>query len=792
MSLLSSSSSASTISRVALSLSLRLSLGLALGLSLGLPLAACTALTNFGAFHGGGGSDAGIDAAVSTDDTGVPVDAFSGNDTGPQRDTGVPSACDPACSGDEECCGDECVDLTFDVTNCGECGMVCPDRDNSTPACDELGCDYDCEEGFDDCDLEESNGCEQRLNTASDCGSCDHACSDATPVCNAAIGTCVSGCSGSEMNCDGTCVDVRGSDVTHCGSCTTVCAMLPNTTRTCASGSCSYACEGSFVDCNGDLGMASSDGCEATNRTFFADSDGDGIGTGTGMVACAQPANTSLMNGDCDDADRLVYPGAPERCNSANDDCDANIDEGFSYMGLAVGAPCSCEAGSATATVSCATASTATCTYPAEICNGLDDDCNGVDDERFACVRGSSSTCTGTGSISGCTYAGSVVCSATCTAGTCTPPSEICDTIDQDCDGFVDEGAMTLRAPVGGFADGDFRTRFVAAGWRDATNGGAALLYRDEAGTGNVLSLRFFDNTGMPTGSMVRIASSTVAETAGGLGVFAPAALAWDGAQWQVFYLIFTATGGRVNRVSVSTSGTLGTVIPESFTGATSVAAVRGTTGDIGVVIGNQTQVHAGVLRAGAWVAPPAAIMAARSMLEPIQVSPIRGGAFMALASDRTGGAAQAIVARLFDAAATPASVYGYLNGGPIEVDVRGALEATSGRVVMVWRDQSTGAPSAAMIDTSTMSFVTSIVSIGMSSNGPRVDAAGGEVYLGVAPDLRRLRPDTGVPYMEMFDGSWFPDIVLATPLAGQRALTFGLWNAPINGSATRRFGCGP
>lgn len=33
---------------------------------------------------------------------------------------------------------------------------------------------------------------------------------------------------------------------------------------------------------------------------------------------------------DCDDTDDSIYPGAPEECNLVDDNCDGNIDEGFS------------------------------------------------------------------------------------------------------------------------------------------------------------------------------------------------------------------------------------------------------------------------------------------------------------------------------------------------------------------------------------------------------------------------------------------------------------------------------
>ena len=63
--------------------------------------------------------------------------------------------------------------------------------------------------------------------------------------------------------------------------------------------------------------------------TYYADVDGDGYGNASvSQLACTQPTGYVLNSTDCNDAVASTYPGAPELCNSVDDNCSGFVDEG--------------------------------------------------------------------------------------------------------------------------------------------------------------------------------------------------------------------------------------------------------------------------------------------------------------------------------------------------------------------------------------------------------------------------------------------------------------------------------
>jgi hypothetical protein len=187
--------------------------------------------------------------------------------------------------------------------HCGECGNECSDQ-NGTPSCENGECRIECDPGFDDCDENPANGCEQ--NVGSDvlsCGECENECpyeEGETPFC--ADGECgASVCEPGTGNCDGrgdTCEADLESDPLHCGRCGGECTVFRGTPR-CDEGTCGVrSCEDGYANCNAsaaDGGYV--DGCE-TNT------DDDSMNCGRCGVACA--SDRACVEGTCECGDGLT------------------------------------------------------------------------------------------------------------------------------------------------------------------------------------------------------------------------------------------------------------------------------------------------------------------------------------------------------------------------------------------------------------------------------------------------------------------------------------------------------
>lgn len=154
----------------------------------------------------------------------------------------------------------------------------------------------------------------------------------------------------------------------------------------------SELCNGLDDNCSGviDEGFESS--------IFYPDQDDDGFGdSSAGQQACVAPPGYLDNGEDCNDQDSAINPLGTESCNLLDDDCDEEIDEGFSKNTYYTdndgdGYGVTSQMISACQQPENASSKGGDCDdrYPEvnpaakEICNGLDDNCDGQIDEGGA------------------------------------------------------------------------------------------------------------------------------------------------------------------------------------------------------------------------------------------------------------------------------------------------------------------------------------------------------------------------------------------------------------------------
>ena len=168
-------------------------------------------------------------------------------------------------------------------------------------------------------------------------------------------------CDGEDNDCDGdsdeasatdattwyadTDGDLRGDPATATAACDAPAGHVSNgedcdDTNVSVFPGATELCNGEDDDCDGDTDEASA----VDVTTWYPDGDGDGYGgAGATTLACDQPAGHAALDGDCDDGASGVNPVATETCDGADDDCDAEVDEGVLGSGAACAAE-SCQA----------------------------------------------------------------------------------------------------------------------------------------------------------------------------------------------------------------------------------------------------------------------------------------------------------------------------------------------------------------------------------------------------------------------------------------------------------------
>ena len=210
-------------------------------------------------------------------------------------------------------------------------------------------------------------------------------------------------------------------------------------------------CNGVDDDCDDAIDEDPTDGA-----AWFRDSDGDGFGDGTvSALACAAPAGFVGDDTDCDDTDPAIHPDAVEE--DCTDPVDYNCDGSVGYADADADGVPACE--------DCDDTDPAIRPGAAEVCNdGVDDDCDGEADEA-----GAAGETVWYADVDGDGYGDPLAPVLACDApswavadGTdCDDSStdanpagvEVCDALDNDCDGRID-GADAADATLW-YPDGD-------------------------------------------------------------------------------------------------------------------------------------------------------------------------------------------------------------------------------------------------------------------------------------------------------------------------------------------------
>ena len=233
-------------------------------------------------------------------------------------------------------------------------------------------------------------------------------------------------------------------------------------------------CDGADNDCDGQVDVDATDA-----RRFHGDADADGFGGSTfEALACEPPAGFVDNADDCDDLDASSFPGGTETCDDADNDCDGTVDEDVQTTFYVDGdrdgygdadttrLACAAPVGFVDNALDCDDANPATSPASYEVCDGIDNDCDGAADDSSAINTSTfylDSDGDGYGArattAQGCEAPSGYVDNAgdcdDADSGVSPAAAEVCDSVDNDCDGSTDEADATDAGTWYADADAD-------------------------------------------------------------------------------------------------------------------------------------------------------------------------------------------------------------------------------------------------------------------------------------------------------------------------------------------------
>ncbi|MFT5683663.1 MAG: putative outer membrane repeat protein [Myxococcota bacterium] len=296
--------------------------------------------------------------------------------------------------------------------------------------------------------------CEAPEGTVAEGGDCDDSSTDFHP--GAEEEDCTDP---ADYNCDGSVgyADNDGDGFPACEECDdTDAAISPDAAEVCDS--IDNDCD-SLTDDEDEIDAASL-------STFYADTDGDGYGDPDATTAaCEAPSGYLTDDADCDDGDAAISPDADEICDELDNDCDSRVDidaidastwyvdndtDGFGDASTSL-TSCDQPFGTVADNTDCDDAARGVNPDADEICDEQDNDCDGnIDvDATDATTWYADADGDGYGDVTDtqaqCDQpSGYVADDDDCDdgdSGVNPDAEEVCDDVDNDCDGTTDDGA---------------------------------------------------------------------------------------------------------------------------------------------------------------------------------------------------------------------------------------------------------------------------------------------------------------------------------------------------------------